>query len=112
MGNATSWSIWLGVVVACFVMVGYSVRGQTRSPVLGVLVLGIELLAGWATVSALLRRNPIFFGGKKRKPGRNQRLVDPRRMALLMRNENDNPIPAFARPIRPKGHEGRSLRPF
>ena len=59
-----------------------------------------------------LRRNPIFFGGKKRKPGRNQRLVDPRRMALLMRNENDNPIPAFARPIRPKGHEGRSLRPF
>jgi hypothetical protein len=61
MGNATSWSIWLGVVVACFVMVGYSVRGQTRSPVLGVLVLGIGLLAGWATVSALLRRNPIFF---------------------------------------------------
>lgn len=61
MGNATAWLIWLGIVVSCLAMTVYSVRSKSRSAVLGVVSLGIGLLAGWLFVSALLKGHPAFF---------------------------------------------------
>jgi hypothetical protein len=61
---------------------------------------------------ASLRRNPVFLGTSKPKRGRNQRLMDPRRVSLLAEKAHNIMIPAFARPIRPQGHEGPPLRPF
>ena len=61
MGNSTAWLIWLGIVVSCLAMTVYSVRGTARSAVLGVVSLGMGLLAGWIFVSALLKSHPTFF---------------------------------------------------
>lgn len=46
MGNAATWLIWLGIVVSCLGMTVYSVCSTSRSAVLGVVSLGIGLLAG------------------------------------------------------------------
>ena len=46
MGNAATWLIWLGIVVSCFGMTVYSVCSTSSSAVLGVVSLGIGLLAG------------------------------------------------------------------
>jgi hypothetical protein len=56
-----------------------------------------------------LASNPNYIGGNKKKKGRNARMVNWHRMPVDMRPE---PIPLIARPVRPSGHEGRSLRPF
>ena len=61
MGNATTWLIWLGIVASCLVLAMYSVRGNSRSALLGIVSLGIGLIAGWGFVSALLKGHPTFF---------------------------------------------------
>ncbi|MEO0393935.1 MAG: DUF6782 family putative metallopeptidase [Pseudomonadota bacterium] len=59
-----------------------------------------------------LRRNPAFFGRTKRKrKGRNQQLIDPRRVCITERCDAMD-LPRFAQPQRPQGHEGPALRPF
>ena len=61
MGNAVTWSTWLGIVVICLVLAVDSVRGSSRSALLGIFSLGIGLIAGWGFVSAVLKGHPAFF---------------------------------------------------